>query len=351
MNLLLPVFYGTLVHPAILSRILGSPCKHLIIQNAILPNHFTFKVKGADYPALLDQSRKQQLLKSQPSNDSDSTPSQDSKAVPGTLVRGLSTSELTFLDAFEGKEYQRQQSNVILDPNSASETNDQRPKDESLSSILSSLTPTHMDGLLQGGKLQESCQVYVWVDELDKLENQPWEFATFAREHSHKWVGQGLTEGEFKSENRFGNNEGAHAWEEYSVVDKLRESSINDTNSSNLPDQLSTNSNIDTSLATTASILDPWKEDSNNKASSDAPTIEPSNPWASTTHSENIPVSRKQLERKESNLQEEEGFEFGMEKFGHAARKWWNFAEGYTNLNNGKSFLRDDTLSQERTTF
>lgn len=266
------------------------------------------------------------------------------------MVSGLTSSELLLLDGFEGESYERQPCTVILDPQASSELNTSRPKDASLASILSGLTSKHVQELLEDGegKQEKQCETYVWIDSLEKLEKETWDFGQFARSHAHRWVGKGLTE---EVESGFGESEGSHAWEEYAAVDKLREASSTskEIELPFIPEPIASSSNLNIALPA-ASVPDPWATQDSIHSTS-APAVEPANPWAVATHAESIPNSNESkrkgsLERKDS-LIEEDG-EFGMEKFGNSAKKrWWSHAQGYTNLNNGESFRIFHAASEE----
>lgn len=199
-------FYGTLVHPAILERVIGNPGAHLRVRNALLPAHATSHVSGVDYPALVSLEDRQPQLVSDPSIvttqapadailavPNSTTPSSSSgvvAAVPGTVVSGLTDKDLRYLDLFEGDEYIRKTVDVLpVDPEGIS--NALRPRDASLADILVDLGPDRCTELLRDADHapKVAAQAYVWCAPLGMLEDRRWIFAEFAREKAKRWVG------------------------------------------------------------------------------------------------------------------------------------------------------------------
>ncbi|KAK4051558.1 hypothetical protein OIV83_002698 [Microbotryomycetes sp. JL201] len=88
--------------------------------------------------------------------------------VQGSLVKGLTDSDVALLDEFEGNEYKR--------------------------------LPVHVQ--LATGEL-ENAEVYVWTDPLSRLEQSLWTFEDFLRDSAHKWIGkEGEDRGEYKEVDR-----------------------------------------------------------------------------------------------------------------------------------------------------
>lgn len=87
-------FYGTLMHKPILCRVIGNDGNQLTIVDAVLPNHTRHHVQGEDYPAVVPLASGKQLI-GQDLTD-------DQASVQGTLVTGLTDSDLDLLDQFEG---------------------------------------------------------------------------------------------------------------------------------------------------------------------------------------------------------------------------------------------------------
>lgn len=195
-------FYGTLVHPKILARVIGNDGAHLEIQNGVLDGAKLFHVKGEEYPGLLRM-------------DSTSTAI---NAVKGTLVRGLTPADLRCLDAFEGDEYERLPVSILPDPLSPVETNTTRIANGGtapLHAILSSLTKARIEALCANASEADKveAEVYTWVAGRDKLEERVWEFDMFAQTHARNWVGEGEVEHEH----------------EYQVVDRVRSDGVTST--------------------------------------------------------------------------------------------------------------------------
>ncbi|KAF8206392.1 hypothetical protein K438DRAFT_1578269 [Mycena galopus ATCC 62051] len=97
-------FYGTLMHPKILKRVIGNDGSHLQICQAVLLNFTRHKVKWADYPGIIPFSQGQVFF--------DHELDRDSCSVRGTMVTGLTKSDLQLLDIFEGSEYDREKVSV-----------------------------------------------------------------------------------------------------------------------------------------------------------------------------------------------------------------------------------------------
>ncbi|TKY90333.1 hypothetical protein EX895_000331 [Sporisorium graminicola] len=211
-------FYGTLVHPKILARVIGNDGAHLEVQNAVLDGARLFHVKGEEYPGLLRV---------------ESSASNAVNAVKGTLVRGLTASDLRCLDAFEGDEYERLPVSIIPDPLSPVEANSTRIANAGtapLHAILSGLNKARIETLCASASEGDRvvAEVYTWTAGRDKLEDRIWEFDVFAQTHAANWVGEGEVEHEH----------------EYQVVDRVRSDQLTST-----PILTSTNDQPSTSAA------------------------------------------------------------------------------------------------------
>ncbi|KAJ7285016.1 hypothetical protein C8J57DRAFT_1290157 [Mycena rebaudengoi] len=84
-------FYGTLMHPKILKCVIGNDGTHLQICPAVL--------LYADYPGIIPYSAGRVLFEA----DLD----REACSVRGTMVTGLTASDMQLLDVFEGSEYTR----------------------------------------------------------------------------------------------------------------------------------------------------------------------------------------------------------------------------------------------------
>ncbi|KAA1073432.1 hypothetical protein PGT21_012003 [Puccinia graminis f. sp. tritici] len=88
-------FYGTLMNEHILERVIGRPINKLNIQPAQLSGYCRFKIRDAHYPGLIPASAAEVALKR--------PPTLEEQTVTGMIVSGLSASDVTLLDAFEGE--------------------------------------------------------------------------------------------------------------------------------------------------------------------------------------------------------------------------------------------------------
>lgn len=149
-------FYGTLMVPSILHRVIQNPAialpsSHITTSPALLPTFRRYRVRHADYPAIL------------PSND-------DGACVKGTLVRGLSDGDMARLDRFEGGEYARRGVEVDV----LSESGTDVGKKERRATV--------------------EAETYVWIAGEEQLEAGEWDFDEFRKEKLWRWVGSGSTE-------------------------------------------------------------------------------------------------------------------------------------------------------------
>ncbi|GJN94198.1 hypothetical protein Rhopal_007272-T1 [Rhodotorula paludigena] len=147
-------FYGTLVHAAVLSRVIGNPGEHLETVDAILQDHVRLHVDGEDYPAVIAADDGARLL-NRPLTD-------DEASVRGVLVQGLTDDDVALLDEFEGDEYTRSPCTVTP--------------------IASSPAPSRTP-------LQAT--VYLWTAPHSRLSPSIWTFEAFLRDSAHRWVGVG----------------------------------------------------------------------------------------------------------------------------------------------------------------
>ncbi|KAM0752245.1 PLP-dependent transferase [Meredithblackwellia eburnea MCA 4105] len=150
-------FYGTLMVPAVLARVIGRPTSAFTSLDALLPDHSRFHVKGEDYPAVIpavdaeDKVLRRKLDREKGEHE-----------VRGTLVIGLSAEDVEFLDEFEGDEYVRSPITVHPFVPSASTTS------------------------------SYSASIYLWIPTLyQRLEPSIWSFDSFLRDKAHRWVGAG----------------------------------------------------------------------------------------------------------------------------------------------------------------
>ncbi|KAF2754671.1 hypothetical protein EJ05DRAFT_479112 [Pseudovirgaria hyperparasitica] len=143
-------FYGTLMAPAVLHRVIhGSsnpqPWQRdlLTIRPAMLYGHHRHRVAHADYPAVI--------------------PSSEPKAcVRGTLVTGLTEGDLWRLDIFEGDEYERRniRAKILVEEDGESVETD-----------------------------EVEAQTYIWIAGESLLDETEWDFDEFVRDKMSRWVG------------------------------------------------------------------------------------------------------------------------------------------------------------------
>lgn len=174
-------FYGTLMHPKILTRVIGNDGTHLEICPAILKEYTRHKVKREEYPGLvpLAQSQKE-LLQGRELSEEDI-------CVRGTLVTGLTAEDIQLLDFFEGKEYRREPVKVYqLGPLASISTHLHQFKE---------LFPPLRPLLPQGTELPAAtdADTYVFL-EPGKLEAEPWDFGDFVKHNAWRWYGTEVNE-------------------------------------------------------------------------------------------------------------------------------------------------------------
>jgi hypothetical protein len=138
-------------------------------------------IYNEDYPGMV--SRKQSdLIMKRLHNGGAGKQDQEvvvAEAVRGTVARGLTASDVIKLDIFEGDEYVRTGVKVIADNSVPALSNDQRPRDESIGHILSSLDAERIKHLMASQPEEYAC-VYLWKAHTDLLEPRVWDFADFA---------------------------------------------------------------------------------------------------------------------------------------------------------------------------
>ncbi|KAF2742076.1 hypothetical protein M011DRAFT_482039 [Sporormia fimetaria CBS 119925] len=137
-------FYGTLMAPAVLNRVVSRAIPPQTICSALLPQHQRHRVRDADYPAVL------------PSSSS-------SASVRGTVVTGLTDSDIWRLDIFEGDEYERRRVRVRV------------------------LAADDMG--VEGEGEEVDAETYIWVAGEERLEKREWDFEGFVRDKMVRWVG------------------------------------------------------------------------------------------------------------------------------------------------------------------
>ncbi|KAF9048628.1 hypothetical protein BJ165DRAFT_1461208 [Panaeolus papilionaceus] len=165
-------FYGTLMHPKILQRVIKNDGSHLECCPAVLMDFTRHKVKGADYPGLIPYSKGLGLFKH--------PLILEEKSVRGTVVKGLTDSDLEALDCFEGDEYIRRPVQAhLLGPFTSVSTHGTNYDD---------LIPTQPPPLPVDIESIDATEVetYVYCDETN-LEAELWSLSDFVKNNAWKW--------------------------------------------------------------------------------------------------------------------------------------------------------------------
>ncbi|KAI5117959.1 hypothetical protein M0805_001620 [Coniferiporia weirii] len=163
-------FYGTLLHPKVLKRVIGNDGTHLRICPAVLLEHTRHHVQNCDYPGIVPYEVSRELF------NHDLT--REERSVRGNLVTGLSKEDMLLLDFFEGDEYSREKVQVYplgsLEPLN-------NPSDAVVSTTS---TPIATD---LGEPIET--EVYIWVGPSRYLVPELWSYEVFIRDNAWKWVG------------------------------------------------------------------------------------------------------------------------------------------------------------------
>ncbi|KAL5634711.1 hypothetical protein ACGC1H_002676 [Rhizoctonia solani] len=174
-------FYGTLMHPAVLKRVIGNDASHLRAAPAVLMSFTRHHVRSCDYPAIVPYNVGAVLLNRELNRDE--------RCVRGVIVSGLRPEDVACLDIFEGDEYNRitveAHPIVPLAPISPTFT-------QTLLSASSEL-PAELPPALK-------VETYVWIAGTSRLEPVVWAYDTFVKEKLWKWAGSGADGNEYYEE-------------------------------------------------------------------------------------------------------------------------------------------------------
>ncbi|KAG6899298.1 hypothetical protein C0993_011460 [Termitomyces sp. T159_Od127] len=170
-------FYGTLMHPKVLQRVIGHKGSLLEICPAVLLNYTRHKVKRAEYPGMVPYEQSNVLL-------CHDLPLED-RSVRGTLVIGLSPKDIALLDTFEGDDYVRK--GVDVHPLSTFVKLSQYPVDDE------TLIPSKPPALPETLAPPFRTDTYVY-NMLDRLEPDLWSFEDFVKKNAWKWYREQLPE-------------------------------------------------------------------------------------------------------------------------------------------------------------
>lgn len=365
--------YGTLVHPAILSRVLSGSLKipatphseytrdsEITVVPALLTGHEIRRVKGQEYPALLQNQESVESFEAQAIR----------QPVRGVVIHGLTHREIEALDRFEGDEYVRVNLDVLVPLSETPITNEARSKWDASTieaTLDSSLPPARVESLLSGVEPSNPLQVqgYLWTapkDELEQLHNGPrgpWTFIDFARSRSHRWTSgewsdHGGPDGESDQSPKEGTSNVPPAIDTrpgISGFDEVQRSLSYDGSKSSEAYPSASFSSL--SIGT-----DPWADKSSETS---APRTIPANPWANDEEAQSLSSGNDAVSKAppgpDSHLGrrvggqlppgfplELEGQEIpGFQKFGKSARHLWHHGDppqgggrSYLNMNHGE---------------
>ncbi|KAF9030968.1 hypothetical protein BDZ89DRAFT_1013372 [Hymenopellis radicata] len=163
-------FYGTLMHPKILTRVIKNGGSHLTICPAVLLDHTRHVVRNADYPGVAPLSRTKDLF--------DRELTREESCVRGTLVFGLTDADIKHLDSFEGEEYARK----IVEVHPLAES-------EPLSTGLTDkeLIPRHAPPISEGSlDPSVTAETYIYLD-VNNLVPELWSWEDFVKKNAMNW--------------------------------------------------------------------------------------------------------------------------------------------------------------------
>ncbi|KAJ8588456.1 hypothetical protein M405DRAFT_769110 [Rhizopogon salebrosus TDB-379] len=169
-------FYGTLMHPEILKRVIGNDGDELQMCPALLLDYTRHQVKDEDYPGILPYSQSRVMF--------DRDLNLEEKSVRGSLVTGLSEKDVQLLDIFEGDQYTREV--VSVHPlGSLTNIRDIPPIE------AKSLVPTTPPPIPALASLTSTVEVetYVWCLSPSELRATLWTFEEFVKHSAWKWIG------------------------------------------------------------------------------------------------------------------------------------------------------------------
>ncbi|KAI0671654.1 hypothetical protein C8Q78DRAFT_1030218 [Trametes maxima] len=200
-------FYGTLLHPAILRRVIGHEGAQLEICPAILLEHTRHKIRNADYPAVIPYTRSSALFQSTGQNDL----AAEDRTVRGTFVQGLNDRDISLLDLFEGDEYTRESVSVhplgplaplSTTPSPGSRSAGSPPGAETAADAY--VVPPTAPALPPLDTIPPAlpAQTYIYAGPLTGLSPELWSYEDFVSENAWKWVGRGDRDGYYAEVDR-----------------------------------------------------------------------------------------------------------------------------------------------------
>ena len=122
------------------------------VKPALLPSFRRHRVRNAQYPGIIPH---------------------ENSSVRGSYVTGLTEGDIHRLDIFEGSEYKRDKVKVkILDDKISL---DQKVDEQTLQEAIVG---------------EEEAETYIWIEGVQYLEDQEWDFEEFKREKMSAWMGE-----------------------------------------------------------------------------------------------------------------------------------------------------------------
>jgi len=175
-------FYGTLMHPKILRKVLRKRGTHLTICPALLKDYTRHQVNYADYPGIVPYEKGRKLL------DRELEP--EESCVRGTLVIGFTPDDIAKLDTFEGSEYKREVVMVypLEEPTPLEKFIEEDGHDRNLIARIVPAQPAHADDVIMADKAGVETETYVYGDE-SELRPALWSFTEFVDKNAWKWYG------------------------------------------------------------------------------------------------------------------------------------------------------------------
>ncbi|PIL35653.1 hypothetical protein GSI_02383 [Ganoderma sinense ZZ0214-1] len=203
-------FYGTLLHPSILRRVIGHEGSGLEICPALLQAR-AHPSQDKNYPAVLPHERSRELF----AEAGHEEPPADQRNVRGTLVTGLNDKDIALLDLFEGDEYTRE--SVLVHPlgpfTALSSTPVPRTTTPSVGAASIPLSQSTTNAYLVPLTAPElppldllppplPAQTYIYAGPLSDLSPELWSYEDFVRENAWKWVGRGTVDDNYAEVDR-----------------------------------------------------------------------------------------------------------------------------------------------------
>jgi hypothetical protein len=153
----------------------------LSVKPAILKGHTRYRVKGADYPALL------------PTPEGNEASAGGGTSVRGTLVSGLSDTDIWRLDIFEGDDYSRRRVKVVpLRPKRRAPSSAPPPAaNQNRASYFPQKGDEQEQEEFEEDDREIEAETYIWIAGPENLEKGEWNFEEFVREKMGKWAFSG----------------------------------------------------------------------------------------------------------------------------------------------------------------